>query len=489
MKNKLGVKSSTLIMGALLGLVSCKAPEFIERDVNRVVPAEFKSAGASSTSTTLSSLDSSQVELMNWREYFKDSSLVMLIDTALIHNQELNITLQQIRVFNNEIRARSGEYLPFVTIGAGGGVEKSPRYTRNGAVENGLNIQPGTEFPEPFPDMGVGLYADWEIDIWNRLHNAKDAAVQEYLGSVEGKNFMVTNLIAEIANSYYELIALDNQLVILEQNIEIQSNALNIVKVQKESARVTELAVKKFEAELNHTLSLKYEVLQDITETENKINFLLGRFPQHIERNSTHFYAWRPDTLFTQIPTEMLQNRPDIKRAEHEMNAANLDVKVARANYYPRLNLSAGVGFQAYKPNLVFQSPASMLYSIAGDLTAPLFNKRAITAAYYNANARQVQSIYEYEKTVLNAFVEVTNQLNMMSNMSKSFQLRTREVEALNASISISGDLFRSARADYMEVLMTQRDAVRARFELVETKKRQLNAMVNIYRALGGGWN
>jgi outer membrane protein TolC len=165
-----------------------------------------------------------------------------------------------------------------------------------------------------------------------------------------------------------------------------------------------------------------------------------------------------------------------------------LDVKVARANFYPALRINAATGFQAFNPSYLLRAPESMIFSLAGDLVAPLVNRNGIKAAYYAANARQIQTVYNYERTILNAYVEVANQVSNISNLGKSYDLKAKEVEALTQSVTISNNLFRSARADYMEVLLTQRDALESRFDLVETKMQQLNAMVSVYRALGGGW-
>lgn len=129
-----------------------------------------------------------------------------------------------------------------------------------------------------------------------------------------------------------------------------------------------------------------------------------------------------------------------------------------------------------------------MLYSLAGDIAAPLINKNAIKASYFSANAKQLQAIYQYERSILNAYIEVANQLSSIGNLEKSYNLKSKQVLALTQSIDISNDLFKSARADYLEVLMTQRDAMEAKLELIETKKQQLSAMVKIYQALGGGW-
>lgn len=456
---------------------ACTTPALVERSANTAVPASFNN-----------SQDTTNTAKVEWQDYFTDPYLTDLIETALQNNQELNITLQEIQVAQSEVRARKGEYLPSVGLRGGAGLDKVARYTNIGAMEATTDIEPEKAMPEPLPDFLIGAYATWEVDVWHKLRNAKKAAVLRYLSSVEGKNFMVTNLVAEVANSYYELLALDNQLEIVNKNIEIQNNALEIVKLQKQATRVTELAVRKFEAEVLHTRSLQYDIQQKIVETENRINFLVGRYPQPIPRNAEAFSDLVPDAMYAGVPSQLLENRPDVKQAELELAAAKLDVKVARANFYPSLGITAGIGYQAFNPAYLIKTPESLLYSLAGDLTAPLINRNAIKATYYSANAKQLQAVYNYERTILNAYVEVANQLSKVSNLEKSYALKAKEVEALTQSISISNELFKSARADYMEVLMTQRDALESRFDLVETKMQQMNAMVNIYQALGGGW-
>jgi NodT family efflux transporter outer membrane factor (OMF) lipoprotein len=453
-------------------------PVVATKTANKSVPAGFNNAQ-----------DTVNMATVKWKSYFTDPNLASLIDTALKNNQELNITLQEIAISQNEITARKGEYLPFVGVRAGAGVEKVGRYTSQGAGDATTEIKPGKEMPDPLPDFLIGAYATWEADIWHKLHNAKKAAVARYLASIEGRNFVITSLIAEIANSYYELLALDNQLKIVDSNITIQTNALEVVKQQKEAARVTELAVRKFEAEVFNTKSLQYGIQQQITETENRINFLLGRFPQPITRDDKSLNAALPATIQTGIPSQLLSNRPDIKQAELELSAAKLDIQVAKAKFYPSVGISAGIGWNAFSPTYLFRTPESLLYSLAGELVAPLVNRNAIKAAYVNANARQLQAVYNYERTIVNAYVEVANQVAKIGNLAKSYDLKSQQVNALTQSINISNDLFRNARADYMEVLMTQRDALESKFELVETRMQQMKAMVNIYQALGGGWN
>lgn len=469
-------KYISVLAALAVSIGGCKLPSVVARNENRTVPQHY-AGGANGNAT----------DVVGWRQFFTDPDLIELIDTALSKNQELNITLQELEIARNEVRTRKGEYLPSVGVGLGAEVDKVARYTNIGAMEANTEIAPGREMPEPLTDMGIGLKASWEVDIWRKLRNARQAAFNRYLATVEGKNFVVTQLVSEIADSYYELLSLDNQLDVLKKNIEIQSNALRIVKLQKEAAKVTELAVKKFEAEVLKTTSMQYMIQQQITETENRINFLLGRFPQHIQRNASSFISMAPLVPSAGLPSQLLTNRPDVMQAEQLLAASKLDVKVAKAQFYPGLGIRANVGYQAFNPAFIVK-PESILYNLAGDMMAPLVNRNAIKAVYMNANAKQVQAAYNYERTVLNAYVEVANQMSRIKNLTSSYELKSKQVEALNQSIRISNDLFMSARADYMEILMTQRDALEARFELIETKKQQLTTMVNMYRALGGGW-
>jgi NodT family efflux transporter outer membrane factor (OMF) lipoprotein len=470
---------SVLAAGLLLGVTSCKTPGLIQKDINSATPENYLKESKDTTDVTAGLL---------WKDYFEDPYLKNLIETALANNQELNITLQEIEIAKNEIRIRKGEYLPSVGITGAAGVEKVGRYTSQGANDANTDIKPGVEFPDPLQDYLLGAFATWEVDIWKKLRNAKKSAMMRYLGTVEGKNFMVTNLVSEISTSYYELLALDNQLTILKQNIEIQKNALEIVRYQKDAARVTELAVRRFEAQVLKTQSLEFSIRQQIFEIENRLNFLAGRFPQAITRNSEIFNELNPANIKSGIPAQLLDNRPDIRQAELELEAAKIDVKVAKADFYPSLRITAGLGFNAFNPAYLISTPESILYSIAGDLTAPLINRNAIKARYLSANARQIQAIYKYEQTIINAYVEVMNQLSNIDNLSSTYGLQSKQVEALSASVSISNELFNSARADYMEVLLTQRDALESKFDLIDTKMNQLIAKVTIYRALGGGW-
>ncbi|WP_411971442.1 TolC family protein [Sphingobacterium sp. Lzh-3] len=460
-------------------VTGCKVPKATQIQENKFVPQQFTDVDKSDTTNSAS---------VKWREFFTDPNLVVLIDTALKNNQELNVTLQELAIAKNDILLRKGALKPTVGLRAGGGVEKVGRYTSQGAGDASTEIAPGKEMPDPLGDLTIGAYASWEIDVWKKLKDSEQAALNRYLATVEGKNFVLSSLIAEVARSYYELLALDNQLAIIKQNIELQDNALAVIRLQKQAARVTELAVQKFEAEVLKTKGMEFETRQQIKETENRINFLLGRFPQEIKRDKSNFVDLIPAKVQTGIPSQLLSNRPDIREAEYELAAAKLDVQIARKEFYPSLEISAALGLQAFKPSYLFKMPESVLYNLIGELAAPLINKNGLKAEFNTANAKQIQAVYNYEKTILNAYLEVSTQLSNIENLGRSYDFKTKEVEVLNNSVSVSNDLFKSARADYMEVLMTQRDVLDSKLELIETKKQQLNAVVNIYKDLGGGW-
>jgi NodT family efflux transporter outer membrane factor (OMF) lipoprotein len=417
----------------------------------------------------------------NYGQFFVSGELKNLIDLALKNNQELNIRLQEIIIAQNEVAARKGEYMPKVSAGAGVGLEK-PGHTSQGVSDERHDL------PDNLGNFQFGLMGTWEVDIWKKLRNAAKAANYRYLSSIEARNWTATQIIAELARTYYELIALDNQIDIVKRNIQIQTDALEVVKLEKLAARVTELAVQRFEAEVLKNRSRLFNLEQEKIQAENRINFLVGRFPQPVTRNSEEFKAPLPAGIQAGLPSALLENRPDVRQAELELEAAKLDVKVAKAAFYPSLSIDAGLGYRSFNATHLINTPESIAYDLGASLTAPLINRAAITADYRSANARQIQAVYNYERTILQAFTDVANQLAMIQNLQKSYELQQQQVDKLTNAVEVSNILFRGARADYMEVLLTRRDSLDAQLELVETKKRQFLSTVGIYQALGGGW-
>ncbi len=476
MKLILNLKYLTVI-GCCLVYANCKLPVPIQVPTLKSAPSAYNNS-----SDTANSAD------MKWQEFFTDPNLRTLIDTAIQNNPEMLMLLQDIEMAKNKIQYRHGALLPTVSVGGGMGIEKVGLYTSQGAGDASAEITEGHKVPEHLTDFTGGIKASWELDIWGKLKNAKSAAQAKYLASFEGQNFVRTNLIAEIANAYYELLALDNQIDILRASIELQKSQLEIVKIQKQAAVVTELAVKQFEAQLLNAQSMEYEILQSITETENKINLLMGRFPQPIVRDKATFNTQLPNRIQVGIPSHLLRNRPDIRQAELELLATKWELKAAQLEFYPSLAVSGRMGLQAFRPDYWFRLPESLLYTLASDMAGPIINKNAITAEFKTANALQIQTMYEYQKRLLNAYVEVNNELSHLNNLEKRYNFKSKEADVQTLSISIANDLFKSARANYLEVLTTQREALETKLELVEIKKRQFNSVTKVYRALGGGW-
>ena len=309
-----------------------------------------------------------------------------------------------------------------------------------------------------------------------------------YFASAEGRHFLVTQLVAEVANHYYELLALDRQLAILDDNIRLQQDALEMMRVQQQAARVTMLAVIRFEAQLRGFQSRQYEIAQQVVATENELNFLLGRFPQHVERSTGDFLAMTPSAVRAGVPTRLLENRPDVRQAERELAAARLSVSAARARFYPALRLDAGVGVRSFDITQLVTSPESIFYNVLAGITAPLLNRSGITADYFATNAQQMEAVVRYERTILRAFVDVSTGLARVRNLARSYERRTEQVARLEESVDLSTQLFNAANAEYLEVLTARHDYLEAQMELVETKQRQLSATAALYQALGGGW-
>lgn len=465
------------LLAVLMLLPGCAIPQRRGALQGRDLPETFEGMTSEENSSQ-----------MGIDEFFNDPVLTSLIDEGLAGNLELKTLGEQIQIAENEVLRRRGSYMPFVWLGGGARLDKLGDFTLPGASLNDDPFRPGHYLPNPLPNfMFPTATLAWQVDIWRQLRNSRDAAALRFLGTTEGRNYVVTRLVAEIAENYYGLMALDKRLENLDMIIGLQEQSLEQAKAQKVGVRGTELGIQRFLAEVRKNQSQKLIVRQEIIQVENRINFLLGRYPQPVPRNSTKFYELELRALKLGLPSEILQNRPDVRQAEYELCAAELDISVARADFYPKLNLYAGVGYEAFNPKYLYWSPESLVYNVAGDLTGPLINKKAIQAEYKNMNAKQLQAVYNYQQTVLNAFTEVINRINMVENYRQSIEIKKEQLQSLERSVDVASDLFQATRVVYMDILFAQRDLVDARMVLIDTKREQLSAVVNTYQALGGG--
>lgn len=432
--------------------------------------------------------DTTNIADIQWRDYFVDPLLHELIDTAIENNIDLQIALQRIENSRSSVRSATGALMPTMGLGVGTAIRRYGLYTMDGAGNATTDFKSGQTIPTNLPDLFLGLQSSWEVDIWGKLQNQRSSAVSKFLASIEGTSFVVSNLVADVAIYYNELRALDNELDIIRQTLHTQYESLEVVALQKEAGRATELAVELFKAQVLNTSILEKEVLQQITVTENHINFLLGRFPQPIERTKGQYFTEIPHEISSGVPSQLLANRPDVREAEFQIKASKFDLKVAKASFFPSFNITASFGFQAFNPDFLFVAPASIAYTAVGTLVAPLINRNALQAQFNNAEANQLTAMYQYQKTILNAYVEVANELSNIHNLRKINTLKKQQNEVLQQSVETSHILYRYGRASYLEVLIAQRNALQSNLELINFSKQLRIAAVKIYKALGGGW-
>lgn len=467
------------ILGLFSLFIACKSLNTTTNINKKELPKTFLSSAS----------NSENISKLQWKKMFKDSLLISLIDTALKNNIDLNITLEKINISRLGLRYQNGEMLPKINFSPNGGIRKFGLYTMDGAGNISTEITPQQIVPINLPDTYLGFQSIWEIDFFGKLKNQKKSAAANYLASIEGANYIVTSLINEVAISYYELLALDHEIEIITKTSLNQKEALEIIKVEKETGRANELAVKQFSAQLLNNKSLEQETIQRITEYENRINFLLGRYPQNIIRKKDDLFKDTFQELEVGFPSQLLENRPDIREAEQLLKSTKCDLLAAKASFFPNFTIASGIGFQAFKPEYLFLSPASIAYSAIGSLTAPLINRNGIKANFGKAKSTQIIAMFNFQKSVINAFVEVENQINSIKNLTKINELKNEESKILSDGVFTAMELYKYGRAGYLEVLYAQKNYMQTQLEYIQTLKRQQISKVNLYKALGGGWS
>jgi multidrug efflux system outer membrane protein len=465
---------------SVIVLAGCKTNDVNTADIHKSLPARYSSTEAKDTA------------LAGWREVFFDKNLAQLIDTALVKNYDLRMALQKIQMMRAGVRFAKGIRLPEAGVNAAAGQRKFGNYTMDGVgnydTQFSPNISEKQQIPDPLPDYYVGLQSSWEIDVWGKLKSRKKAAVARFIASQYGKDLVVTNLVAEVASTYFELLAVDNELDILEENIALQQSAMDLVTAQKEVGKANELSVEMMQAQLLSSQARQVEATQRMLECEARLGFLCGSYPSFISRDTGYYNPHLLTVLNTGVPSALLRNRPDIRQAESELVAYNADVHAARTAFYPSVNINAAIGFQSFNAELLFETPASLAYSFFGGLSAPLLNRRRLRADLMSSQAEQARAYTQYEKTVVNSFREVYVAVNNISNTRAMFDLKSREASILKKSVGTSTELFKAGRASYLEVIIAQKNALQSQLELSDYYRKQNTAMVDLYRSLGGGW-
>jgi len=429
---------------------------------------------------------------LDYRNFFKDTVLISLIDTAITSNYDVRIAMQRLKIARAGILNQSANLIPDVFVGAGGGVYKYGNFTEEGVgnfdTNFSENVNDNRRIPYPVtPNVNYGLSSSWEIDIWDKLKKLEQSAYYEYLSTEEGQRLVVTELVASVASVYYNLLEKENELEIIRKNIELQEQGVQLINVQKVAGRVTELAVKQFNAQLLNSQSLEFAVKQDIFELKNTLNLLLGRTITTLDRGPGILNQELPEIDSIGIPSDLLLNRPDLKQKEWQLQAANANIYAARAAFYPSLNINAFLGFETFKPRLMF-NPGSLAFNTLANITAPIFNRKRLQANLKRVEAENYLLLYEYEQNIIEAFSEVLINLRGIENTRLSYEFKQRQVQELQNAVATSNDLFLGGYASYLEVVTAQRNVFEAELELMKARNDQFEYLINLYRSLGGGW-
>lgn len=419
--------------------------------------------------------DSISMADVSWRDLFKDEQLAAYIEQGLENNIDVRIALQNVLAAEAYVKQGKAGYYPTLS--------GTTSFTR---TKNSENSQFGSFFTRPLEQYELSGTLSWEADVWGKIRSNKRAAGASYLQSVSAHQAVKTNLIAGIATTYFQLMALDKQLEVAKQTLDARKKSLETTMALKDAGQVTEVAVKQTKAQVHTTEIIVIDLENNIKLLENAFSILLGEGPQKIERGNLDNQSIDTD-LSTGVPYLLLANRPDVMQAEYGLINAFELTNVAKSSLYPSLSLSATGGFQS----LEFDNwlDASSLFSnLVGSLTQPIFNGRKLRTQMEVAKAQQEQALLAYKQALLTAGREVSDALYTYNAESQKLEARAKELEAYATAETYSEELLNNGLANYLEVLTARQNALNSELNYVDSQYAQLSAIVELYRALGGGW-
>ncbi len=423
----------------------------------------------------------SSVALQSWKEFFTDTTLQRLIDRALKNNFDLSVALTRIDTYQAYAKQAKVAWLPALNVQATGAT--------NNPSENSLSGLSLGEFlgTNHLEDYTLAANLSWEIDVWGKIRRQKEAALADYLQTYEAGRAIQTGVIARVADGYYNLLMMDAQLAIARRNVLLSDSIVQMIQLQKTAGEVTELAVQQAEAQRQNARILIPQLERAISIQENGLRFLLGDWPGAIPRSGDLTSIPAETSLAAGVPADVLTYRPDVRAQEMALKAANARVGVAQANFYPSLTLTASGGLNAYEASNWFTMPASFFGVVAGGLTQPVFERRALKTQREVAVAEREQRVIEFRAAVTEAVHEVTNALVKIDKARTEQEVATERVETLNQAVQNAQLLFRSGMANYLEVIAAQSSALQAELDQALVTRQQLAAQVELYHSLGGG--
>ena len=450
-----------IIIGLLLltGLSGCHIYRTYERPELSGVDSLYRVPAM--TEDTMSLAD------FSWKELFTDTVLQQLIEKGIANNTDLNIARLKVREAEALLTSSKLAYLPSVSL------------TPQGTIKS-------IEGNSPTKTYNLAASADWELDIFGRLTNAKREAKAVLEQSQAYKQAVQTQLIATIANSYYTLLMLDKQLDISKRTAEIWAENLRVMKALKKAGQTTEMAVAQIEASKLSVDASLLSLEQQITEVENSLSSLLGVVPQRIDRSTLDMQSF-PDTLSVGVPLQLLQRRPDVRQSEAVLAEFFYTTNRAYSAFYPAITLSGSAGW-TNAAGAIISNPGEWWFSAVGALVQPLFNRGQNIANLKVAKARQEEALLTFRQTLLNAGTEVNDALLQWQVARRRLDLDRQQIISLQSAVRSSELLMRHSSQNYLEVLTARQTLLDAELSAVSDRFEEIQGVINLYHALGGGY-
>lgn len=419
--------------------------------------------------------------VLPWKTFFKDPKLMGLIDKALTKNNEVSVALKNIEQLDLAYKKAKMSLMPTLDFTAGANRSWASTNTLNGS----LNEQfVGTKYMD---DFSAALRLSWEVDIWGKAKMQKESAAAEYFAQKENLNAIKSRIIVQVAQAYYNLISLDEQLKIAEQNIELSNSTLKMMNLQFKAGQINSLAVQQSEAQKKTAELLIPLAKQNISIQENALSILCGEYPNKIAREGNLRTMIPENKLSEGLPAQLLSRRPDLKVAELNVISLNSKTGLAKAAMYPSISLSPQIGVNANKFNSWFDIPGSITKAVAANLVAPVFQKKELKTAYETALIEQEKAAVSFKQSVMTAVGEVSDAMAKSKGSTERLQLLEQRTAILDKGINDALKLYKSGMATYLEVITAQNNKLQNDLETVNVTLERLNAEVDLYRALGGG--
>ena len=487
MMNKMKVIQNLWVWVAILSLftlvMGCKVGKDYQRP-ELPVPTSYRGADTSD-------LDTSNVSQIPWENFFEDGVLRDLIDSAIVNNYDMQDALKTIQIADQRLRQSKMGMLPSIDAITRSTQEwrSDGAYTAPMSKYYQSDEPPSTLFRQQ-SQWELGLSLNWELDIWGKIRRQKEASLAEYLETYEARKLLQTELVAEVAKGYYNLLTLDAQIEVAKRNLALNDSTLKMVKLQWDAGLITSLAIQQTEAQRLVAAALIPELEQAISVQENELMALTGQMPGRIQRSKTTALSTNQfqDSLSAGVPLDLVRFRPDIRAAELELRAANAEVGVAQAYRYPALTIEAVGGLNSMMTKNWFNIPGALFGDFLGGITQPIFQNRKLKTQYEVAKLERDQTEIAFHKSVLGAVNDVTNALTAIQKLNERHDIGEKKVENSRLAVKNAALLFRSGLATYLEVITAQSNALESELDLVVLKQLRQNARIDLYRALGGGW-